>query len=632
MKITYKSLVDFIESKPSIDELSKYLFQLGHEHEIEDGIFDMEFTPNRGDCLSVKGLLRDLSLFYDINLDTKIYEDHINNFSFKFQNNAVSSCPNISFLKVEIEDEISPYKGKLKDYFDLLKISKNNFFTDVSNYISYEIGQPTHCYDAIKIDAKVTLDLIEANLKFQNLFDKEIYIEGENLLFSMGSDVINLAGVIGGKSSACSSDTRSAIIECAYFNPEDIIGKSIKYDIQSDAAYKFERGVDPTCHNIVLRRFLKVIQDHANIKNVEVFQKDYQEYNKIRIPFDVNKINKIIGTNKSTNQLKVYLSKLGFKIIENMVEVPPYRNDIKNQNDLAEEVARSIGYDNISVNEINIPSAKNTKSEEIEIAIKNLLTDNGFYEVINDPFSSFHADFAIKLDNPLDSNREYLRTNLKQSLIDNLLYNERRQKDSIKLFEISNIYPSHDLSKKKRTLGIIASGRVGKNFIDFPRKINADHLNTIISIYINNKKFEDIPRNTLNTKIKNEISYIEIELDEINKSILGYAPKSKSPSKFTKYKPISEFPSSSRDLSFSVKDFSILKKLEEYILNFKDDILKEVFIFDFYHNEKDDEVKIGFRFVFQSDNSTITETEVKQVMDTIIEYTLNAYDVSLPGL
>ena len=139
MKVAYKHLISCIPSKPSIDEISERFFQLGHEHEIEDEIFNMELTPNRGDCLSVHGLVRDLAPFYEIDLTSDIYEKELKKLDIGFVNNAPEACSHISFLKLEIEDEIAPYSGKLKDYFKDLNINKNNFFTDISNYISYEI-------------------------------------------------------------------------------------------------------------------------------------------------------------------------------------------------------------------------------------------------------------------------------------------------------------------------------------------------------------------------------------------------------------------------------------------------------------------------------------------------------------
>ena len=161
MKVAYKHLINHIPSKPGIDEISEKFFQLGHEHEVEDGIFDMELTPNRGDCLSVHGLVRDLAPFYEIDLTSDIYQKELKKLDIGFVNHAPESCSHISFLKIEIEGEIASYKGKLKEYLKDLNINKNNFFTDISNYISYEMGQPTHCYDTKKIGNLFSLEIIE---------------------------------------------------------------------------------------------------------------------------------------------------------------------------------------------------------------------------------------------------------------------------------------------------------------------------------------------------------------------------------------------------------------------------------------------------------------------------------------
>ena len=136
MKIAYKHLLENITENPSIKEISDRLFQLGHEHEIEENIFNMEFTPNRGDCLSINGLLRDLSVFYEVTPNNEIYTDDIKSLDINFVNNSPEACPSISFLKINIQGEISAYKGIFQDYFDDLDVNKNNFFTDISNYIS----------------------------------------------------------------------------------------------------------------------------------------------------------------------------------------------------------------------------------------------------------------------------------------------------------------------------------------------------------------------------------------------------------------------------------------------------------------------------------------------------------------
>ena len=133
----------------------------------------------------------------------------------------------------------------------------------------------------------------------------KIKLTDTNIVFLNNNEIINLAGIIGGKSTSCSKNTRSVIIECAYFCPEEIIGKSVKYDIHSEASYKFERGVDPRCHDKVLRRFLKIIDDHAKIKNVSLFSKNYIDPVDISIPLQIETINKKLGVKISKISLKI---------------------------------------------------------------------------------------------------------------------------------------------------------------------------------------------------------------------------------------------------------------------------------------------------------------------------------------
>ena len=458
MKIAYSHLVQHIEENPSIEQISDSLFQLGHEHEIDGGIFDMEFTPNRGDCLSINGLLRDLAVFYTVDLHQEVFTEKLNELLIDFENLSESICPQISFLKLEIDEVPEIYKNSLDDYFVDLSLNKNNFFTDVSNYLSYETGQPTHCYDANTIKGKLLFHEIEKNEEFETLLDKKIALTGKNAVFSLNSEVINLAGVVGGKSTSCSVNTKTVIVECAFFKPEAIIGKSVKYDIQSEASHKFERGVDPDCHDRVLRRFIKLVSEHANIKDMSIISYKSKDNPIHQIPINVQKINQIIGINISEKEYLNYVSKLEFVVEEGFIKVPSFRSDIKTQNDLAEEVARVIGYDNISTSKISIPNNERTNHKAIENKLRFFLLDHGFYEVINSPFVNLSSEEAIKVDNPLDSNREYLRTNITNSLVDNLLFNERRQKDSIKLFEISDLYSSSNGIDKKRKLSIIASG------------------------------------------------------------------------------------------------------------------------------------------------------------------------------
>ena len=634
MKISYKHILENIKSNPDIDELSEKLFQLGHEHEILGTIFDFEFTPNRGDCLSVKGVLRDLKLFYEVDVENKIYDEAIKPFELNFKNNAKKHCKKISFLKIEVDKIPSIYSDCIENYFNDLDIKKNNFFADMSNYISYETGQPTHCYDFDKFPDELKLDFTERKSSFETLIDgKNIELIGKNLVFlDQNNEVINLAGVIGGNSTACNKQTKTAIIECAHFDPEIIMGKSLKFSINSEAAHKFERNVDQDCHDYVLRRFIYIIKNHTTIKNIEIFNQNELEPKIITIPYSANAINKILGVNLSLEEITKLLSRLGFKVYADSVGIPSYRNDVRTINDISEEIARAVGYNNIESKNFNISFNKDIKINQAENYLKNALVDNGFHEVINDPFVSVNKNNSISVDNPLDTNRSFLRLNLKDSLIKNLAYNENRQQDSIKLFEIADIYTCNS-DERTRMLSIIASGRVDKNYLDFSKKIDDKYILNILKEFIRQEEvvFKKIPREEVNSKSNNHISFCNVIIDS-SLSIEYENYSSKRNISNLKYKKISDFPSSIRDLSFSIQNYSQCKDLEDLVLNFKDILLKDVYIFDYYNNTDKCEIKLGFRFVFQSINSTITDSDVNKVMEKIISAALQFDSVKIPGM
>ena len=147
-----------------------------------------------------------------------------------------------------------------------------------------------------------------------------------------------------------------------------------------------------------------------------------------------------------------------------------------------------------------------------------------------------------------------------------------------------------------------------------------------------NFEFKVLSRDSLNTKVKNEIISCEVDISNFSTDVLSYSEISKSPESFLEYSPISDLPKSIRDLSFSIKDFSELDKFMEYILEFKHDLLKEVYIFDYFNNEKNAEIKIGFRFVFQSSDSTITEAQVNNIISVIIVHIEEIDGITIPGL
>ena len=633
MKIVYQDLINHLAEKPSKELLSEKLFQLGHEHEVYGDIFDMELTPNRGDCLSLIGLARDLAVFYGKSNPIDLFSGDIEPLQINFENLSPMDCPKISFLEIEIEESKAEYKSYLENYFNTIGGNKTNLFTDISNYISYELGQPTHCFDRESIKTKLTFENKECNSTFKTLLNSEVTLKDSNCVFSIDGEIISLAGVMGGASTACSTKTKKVLVECAYFNPESIIGKSVKYNLISDAAHKFERGVDIASQEMVLRRFIKITQDHAKIKSIKLKSFTEGRIQSRTIPIDINKINRILGTSLETNEYLRHLKGLGFEI-SNTIKVPSYRNDIETSNDLAEEIARVIGYNNIESIPINLNKITNDSNDDNVAKLESLLIDNGFTEVINFPFTSKKKKESINIDNPLDSNRSSFRTSLKDSLIDNLLYNERRQKESIKLFEISDIYTKNIEIKQQKKLGLIVSGRVGNNHNDFLKKLDNKYLNNLLITNLSEDVFEitEIHRNSLDTKKKNKIYYIETFLEDIPKSFFSNLRTYKKAINFVSYKPVSEYPSSTRDFSFLIDDLHKVNAVITLLDEVSDELIKDSFIFDFYKNDKTKIVKLGFRCIFQSNLNTLSDMEVNRKVKEILDPILKIEGVSIPGM
>ena len=325
--------------------------------------------------------------------------------------------------------------------------------------------------------------------------------------------------------------------------------------------------------------------------------------------------------------MKELVSKLKKKIY-----IPHHRHDINSQNDLAEEVARIIGYDFLPSKIIDISSAKLIPEVPLISSMREVLLQHGFSEVINFPFTSSKEDFSVSIDNPLDSNKCFLRTNLKTSLLENLLYNERRQKDSIKLFEFSKIYSNDDQLNDVFKIGIIASGRRGHNYLDFSKNIDKNYLAEIFSSYFDHENINELSRENLDSKSKSKIFYVEIGLKDLSglkENKLRYSFKDED---FPKYLPISGYPSSTRDISFMIE----AKHADQLVFNqlraTKDPNLKKSFIFDHYFNKNEGLLKIGCRFVFQSDQKTLSEEDINESMQNILKPFLSINGVSVPGM
>ena len=645
MKIVYSHLLNFLEEKPSLEELSDKLFQLGHEHEIEGEVVDLEITPNRGDCLSLKGIARDLNYFYKADLDTEHYDADIQESNLVFENKAEDLCPNISFVEIEIEGKIKDYAPYLENYFKDLKLNKNNLFTDISNYLAYETGQPTHCYDASRINGPLVLEKRNKQEKFKTLLGSEIELKGENLVFTINDVAVDLAGTMGDESTSCSEDTTKVLVECAYFKPEEILGKARQYNLNSEASYKFERGVDFLAQEKVLRRFIAVVADHAQIKSLAL-KTEQRKVDRTKVKFDSDRLNQIIGTELTETEQKNYLNSLYF-MTEDKVVVPSHRSDVDQLNDLAEEITRMIGYDNIASKTLALPVKAKKIEANFEELCRDFLVNNGFFEVVNFPFNNNKDDSAISVDNPLDKQRSKMRVCITKSIKENVVFNQNRQKDSIKLFEFSDIYTKNGNENK---LAVIVSGKTNKNFKEFNAQLDYSYLKGLIKTI-----FSEILGRELNFELDQSQNYDLYEkvycndlhigrIGKLSKEFVGSKTKTpvfsfeiatnnlKLPTK--KQSRISDYPASYRDLSFSLDNYENLEQLATLIKKYKEssELMVDCFVFDLFENKKQNLLKVGYRFKFQALENNITDEETEAVMNPLIKESLQIDGINIEGL
>jgi len=628
MKISYKHLSSFIPDT-SMDNISDALFQLGHEHDIKKDVFDIEFTPNRGDCLSVHGLARDLKNHFTINNNIDIYSEDITDLELNFNNKSIENCPFISFLEIETDGSVNSYSNYIKNFFEDTSSNSINLFTDISNYVSYELGQPSHCYDLEKMSKDISFEKLQDDESFLSLHNEVINLKKGEFVFKSDGNIINFAGIMGAKATSCENNTKKVLVEFAYFPPENILGKTIKYNINSDAAYKFERGVDPKLQDIALKRFINVLGEHTNIISLKqkkyIFKKIFDK----KISNDIHKINQILGTNINSKDITSILENLGF-IVDDHIRIPSYRNDIHHLNDIAEEVARVIGYNQIDEEPIDLNVKTSNINKYFNQDIKSYLIGNNFNEVINNPFTNYKEEFSIIVDNPLDSNNKYLRVNLMNSLILNLKYNFKRQHDSIKFFEISNLY---DSNTSTRNLGMIVAGRLGNNYLSFSKTVDEKYFEKLISplkdigpFYTKQFSYADI-----GIKGKGKVFYFEAQILKTAQALLF--SKDFVPDKyFNKYKKISEFPSSYRDLSIATSNKLAFDTLMALFESYESELLKNKFLFDFYQDKNNKIIKIGYRFVFQSVNKTLNDKEIDGELKRFIDGALAIEGLSIPGI
>ena len=639
------------ESQGIIELNQKYKGKIGKSYfnNSFDNVIELSITPNRPDCLGIRGIARDLSAsgFGKLieNKLKKIKKTIKQNLKVNIEKNKDQACKIFgSCLIKNIKNQESP--DWLKKRILSLGLRPISAVVDITNYVMFDLNRPLHAYDADKIDKGIIVRNSKKGESFKALDNKDYNLDNGMCVISDHKGVLGLGGIIGGTRSGTEFNTKNILLESAYFDPEITRKTAKKLDINSDAKFRFERGIDPNSILIGLEKASEMI---VEICGGEVSKFDTQATKKIlvkKIFFDPNLASKTIGIEIKNIEIVKILEGLGFKIKKKdkslIVEVPSWRPDIHGDIDLVEEIIRIKGFDKIKSVE---PEKKRTKPT-LDFFQRNFhfaqrsVASKGYLETITWSFTNDKTNNVfkenkqeVKIVNPISSDLNVLRNSLYPNLIYFLKKNIDRGFENQSLFEIGPLFTGN---KPGQQVTVICGVRK-ENLLDV-YEIKKDVVQTLVELGID-KNETTIDINTpsyyhpgrsgsiITKKNQKLLAYFgEIHPKIINKTygfeiLLENVVKYKSQNK--KEKPtvtFSDYQKSDRDFAFVVKQELKAQELVDIILNVDSSLIKNVKIFDVYQGENipSDKKSIALKVTIQSDLKTLNEKDLNEISQKII--------------
>ena len=648
MQFSKNWLKDFIDIDLSTETICSQLTMAGLEVDGyedvtskitgKDSIIKLDITPNRGDCFSILGVARELSVINNLKLSLPNISSIDGSFKDEMK---VKACPEgPSYFGRTIRD-ISVNSKTLPLIAERLKFSDQKLIdpvVDITNYILLELGQPLHAFDRDKLRGNITVRTAFNEEKIKLLDDQELVLDDSCLVISDEESAVAFAGIMGGKESAVSASTNSIFLESAFFKPSAIRGKARRYGFQTDASLRFERGVDYKIQEIAIDRASILLRDTVGGRFSEITSSTLKNQlpKQTKINLDLEKSNDLLGTKISKQVALRYFKGLGFapeSLKKSSISaIPPsWRYDLTIEADLVEELARLEGYD--SLPQLSLSPVYKKIELNSQSHLSDLLSAKGFNEIISYSFISRedHDLFgegaaAVEVENPISQNMSVMRTNLVSGLVSTFLHNLNHGQDSQRLFEIGNTFSLKNAKEvaEKNTLAGLMNGKVNEDnwkekakdisFYDLKGvvqdllrefkgpcvfdncKIDFLHPGMSSLIKINNKIIGfmgSLQPTYLDRLGLNEDIYIfSIELNGLQKNVSS------------SYKEFSKFPSSSRDLSFIVNKSIASSSIENVIKSAAGKFFKDIEIFDVYEGKGIEEEKksIAISVSWQSTN------------------------------
>ena len=651
------------ESEGIIALSQKYSDSIGEpyfKNKNNNNVIELSVTPNRPDCLGVRGIARDLYACGYGNLKEikkiKFNKKSKHNLKIKIEKNKNQACSIFgSCLIKNISNRESP--SWLKERILALGLRPISAVVDITNYVMFDLNRPLHAYDLDKIKNSITVRNSKKG-EILKALDNKTYTLKENMcVISDDEGVLGLGGIIGGIRSGTELDTKNILIESAYFDPSITRKTSKELQINSDAKFRFERGIDPQSVKEGLEIAAKLITEicGGEVSNFDI--QETQKFKKKIIKFKSNLVSKTIGIKINEKDIIKILTRLGFetkkknKLIE--IKVPTWRPDIFGEIDLVEEIIRILGFDNIKSIEpekIRIKPTLNFYQKHFHLAQRSVAS-KGYYETITWSFSDdkINDKFkegleTIKIINPISSELSVLRNSLYPNLIYYMEKNLNRGFTDQSLFEIGPVFtgkkPGDQITvicgvRKKQYDDQNNFGEKNINVFD----IKKDLIQSLIELGLERDEMliEDISPSyyhpgisgtisskneksllayfgQLHPKIINETFGFEIFLD----NLVQFKQSNK---KINKSLVLSDFQKSDRDFAFLISKNINAQQLVDAIKNTDTSMIKKINIFDVYEGENipSDKKSIALKVTIQSDEKTLNDNELKDISNRIIK-------------
>ena len=654
MKVQYSFLKNYLSTDLSQAKLADVFTKVGFECESDGSIIDFDITPNRGDVLSLRGLQREFQA-----QQSKVFKDKLQYEKLTFKKDKTiintidkSGCGNYQIMLVRELHSVKALDKMKRNFLIAAGVPLIHPLVDLGNYVMLEMGTPMHVFDLDHLELPLNIAFPASKKSFQAIGGDTKIVESSSLTIQDQKGIQAIAGIIGGHETSVSKSTKSIAVEAAFFNPDKIANQARKYGLATDASHRFERGVDPALQQQALARFLFLLKEIARYDLIECYEGSSVKLKSRAISFSVERFNHFSGLLLSAKKIKLFLETLGFISIPKKedhlkFQVPSHRFDMELEEDLYEEILRCYGYDNIPINPPKSGPIVKVTDHSVSSKLKDGLVYGGFQELMHMPFVStetFHAlnsnDWIpAQLSNPINENEPLMRGSLFGSLFSAINLNVKKGYSAIKFFEHGNVFHKvkNDFAQESHISGLIYFHESQKTWSDKSFQydlysLKAEVLKLLETLRI--KSIQLVPNASATIFTANAMDILvgkkkigmlgEINSDLTQKLIKNpafgfeiYPEKISTKSSALKLKPVSKFPSSSRDLNILISQSYSYAEIEAVLLNSKIKFLYSLALANTFEGKgiPDGSISMTLRFMFQSPSKSLQEFEINESMD-----------------